>query len=152
MEFVDRLLTCADCGGEFIFTAGEQLFFFDKQFKNDPKRCKPCKSKRSGAGAEGGHGACCGWAFAHGDAHRMFGVRHRDDGAVQADAGAAGALPAVLPEQARADDGCSCHCGGYCRDGCRHGRRARCGGRGAVGRGAGSAGLDSLWLERLPSQ
>src|SRR6202043_716190 len=49
MEFLDRLLTCADCGGEFIFTAGEQLFFFDKQFKNDPKRCKPCKSKRSGA-------------------------------------------------------------------------------------------------------
>jgi CxxC-x17-CxxC domain-containing protein len=42
MEFLDRLLTCADCGGEFIFTAGEQLFFFDKQFKNDPKRCKPC--------------------------------------------------------------------------------------------------------------
>jgi len=36
MEFVDRLLTCADCGGEFIFTAGEQLFFHDKQFKNDP--------------------------------------------------------------------------------------------------------------------
>jgi len=49
MEFVDRLLTCADCGGEFIFTAGEQLFFFDKQFKNDPKRCKPCKCKRAGA-------------------------------------------------------------------------------------------------------
>src|SRR5271169_2764208 len=50
MEFVDRLLTCADCGGEFIFTAGEQLFFVDKQFKNDPKRCKPCKSRRSGVG------------------------------------------------------------------------------------------------------
>ncbi|MEO6911017.1 MAG: zinc-ribbon domain containing protein [Edaphobacter sp.] len=48
MEFVDRLLTCADCAGEFIFTAGEQLFFFDKQFKNDPKRCKPCKFKRAG--------------------------------------------------------------------------------------------------------
>ncbi len=51
MEFVDRLLTCADCGQEFIFTAGEQLFFFDKQFKNDPKRCKPCKSRRAGAAA-----------------------------------------------------------------------------------------------------
>jgi CxxC-x17-CxxC domain-containing protein len=50
MDFVDRLLTCADCGGEFIFTAGEQLFFLDKQFKNDPKRCKPCKSRRSGVG------------------------------------------------------------------------------------------------------
>ena len=48
MDFVDRLLTCADCRQEFIFTAGEQLFFFDKQFKNDPKRCKPCKSRRAG--------------------------------------------------------------------------------------------------------
>ena len=56
MEFLDRLLTCADCGGEFIFTAGEQLFFFDKQFKNDPKRCKPCKSKRSGTGLKAGTG------------------------------------------------------------------------------------------------
>ena len=50
MEFLDRLLTCADCGGEFIFTAGEQLFFFDKQFKNDPKRCKQCKFNRAGIG------------------------------------------------------------------------------------------------------
>jgi CxxC-x17-CxxC domain-containing protein len=56
MEFLDRLLTCADCGGEFIFTAGEQLFFFDKQFKNDPKRCKPCKSKRGGVGLKAGAG------------------------------------------------------------------------------------------------
>jgi CxxC-x17-CxxC domain-containing protein len=50
-QFLDRLLTCVDCHGEFIFTAGEQLFFFDKQFKNDPKRCKPCKSRRSGLAA-----------------------------------------------------------------------------------------------------
>ena len=58
MEFVDRLLTCVDCGGEFVFTAGEQLFFMDKQFKNDPKRCKPCKSRRSAAvsGASAGSG------------------------------------------------------------------------------------------------
>ncbi|HEY0795405.1 MAG TPA: zinc-ribbon domain containing protein [Acidisarcina sp.] len=47
MNFVDRSLKCADCGGEFVFTAGEQLFFHDKQFKNDPKRCKHCKGKRS---------------------------------------------------------------------------------------------------------
>ena len=50
-SFVDRLLNCVDCHSEFIFTAGEQLFFFDKQFKNDPKRCKPCKSRRSGLAA-----------------------------------------------------------------------------------------------------
>jgi CxxC-x17-CxxC domain-containing protein len=47
MDFVDRNLKCQDCGGEFVFTAGEQLFFHDKQFKNDPKRCKDCKGKRS---------------------------------------------------------------------------------------------------------
>ncbi|MCL2660374.1 MAG: zinc-ribbon domain containing protein, partial [Acidobacteriaceae bacterium] len=40
-----------DCGGEFIFTAGEQLFFYDKQFKNDPKRCKLCKSRRASLAA-----------------------------------------------------------------------------------------------------
>jgi CxxC-x17-CxxC domain-containing protein len=47
MDFVDRNLKCQDCGHEFVFTAGEQLFFHDKQFVNDPKRCKDCKGKRS---------------------------------------------------------------------------------------------------------
>jgi CxxC-x17-CxxC domain-containing protein len=46
MEFQDKVLTCVDCGSAFVFTAGEQLFFHDKQFKNEPKRCKNCKSKR----------------------------------------------------------------------------------------------------------
>jgi CxxC-x17-CxxC domain-containing protein len=50
MEFTDRILKCSDCGNEFVFTAGEQLFFNDKQFKNDPKRCKLCKAKRAGLG------------------------------------------------------------------------------------------------------
>ena len=46
MEFQDRMLTCIDCGTQFVFTAGEQLFFHDKQFRNEPKRCKSCKTKR----------------------------------------------------------------------------------------------------------
>ena len=50
MQFVDRFLKCSDCGNDFVFTAGEQLFFYDKQFKNDPKRCKLCKAKRAGLG------------------------------------------------------------------------------------------------------
>lgn len=50
MEFTDRVLKCIDCGSEFIFTAGEQLFFHDKDFKNDPKRCKQCKAKRASGG------------------------------------------------------------------------------------------------------
>jgi CxxC-x17-CxxC domain-containing protein len=48
MEFTDRILKCCDCSSDFFFTAGEQVFFHDKQFKNDPKRCKPCKAKRAG--------------------------------------------------------------------------------------------------------
>jgi len=50
MEFKDRVLKCNDCGAEFVFTAGEQLFFHDKQFKNDPKHCKQCKAKRASGG------------------------------------------------------------------------------------------------------
>src|ERR1700744_4580792 len=46
MEFQDKILKCIDCGTDFVFTAGEQLFFHDKQFRNEPKRCKACKSKR----------------------------------------------------------------------------------------------------------
>jgi CxxC-x17-CxxC domain-containing protein len=58
LQFTDRLLTCADCHAAFVFTAGEQLFFTEKQFKNDPKRCKPCKLRRSGlAAAASGGGA-----------------------------------------------------------------------------------------------
>jgi CxxC-x17-CxxC domain-containing protein len=52
MEFTDRVLTCSDCGAEFIFTAGEQLFFHDKQFKNEPRHCKQCKAKRVRGGVK----------------------------------------------------------------------------------------------------
>ncbi|MCI0356568.1 MAG: zinc-ribbon domain containing protein [Acidobacteria bacterium] len=55
MEFHDRLLTCVDCGAGFLFTAGEQLFFHDKHFQNEPKRCRACKVKRVAAlGGNGG--------------------------------------------------------------------------------------------------
>jgi CxxC-x17-CxxC domain-containing protein len=51
MEYSDRVLKCVDCGAEFVFTAGEQLFFHDKQFANDPKHCKQCKAKRAKSGS-----------------------------------------------------------------------------------------------------
>jgi CxxC-x17-CxxC domain-containing protein len=51
MEFADRILKCVDCGAEFVFTVGEQIFFHDKEFKNDPKHCKQCKAKRATGGA-----------------------------------------------------------------------------------------------------
>jgi len=48
MEFQDRTLTCTDCGAEFTWTVGEQRFFAEKNFRNEPKRCKWCKGKRAG--------------------------------------------------------------------------------------------------------
>lgn len=54
MEFHDKVLKCSECGAEFVFTAGEQMFFADKGFKNEPKRCKACKAKRAESGPAGG--------------------------------------------------------------------------------------------------
>jgi CxxC-x17-CxxC domain-containing protein len=56
MEYQDKVLKCVDCGTDFVFTAGEQLFFHDKQFKNEPKRCKNCKSKRVAVLGSSPHG------------------------------------------------------------------------------------------------
>jgi CxxC-x17-CxxC domain-containing protein len=53
MEFQDRTLRCMDCGAEFVWTAGEQSFFADKNFKNEPKRCRACKAKRAERAATG---------------------------------------------------------------------------------------------------
>jgi len=47
VDFIDRTLRCVDCGDEFVFSAGEQLFFHDREFLNDRKHCRLCKSKRS---------------------------------------------------------------------------------------------------------
>ena len=53
MELQDKQLRCVDCGVEFVWTAGEQLFFADKHFKNEPKRCKACKATRASQLATG---------------------------------------------------------------------------------------------------
>ena len=45
----DRNLTCKDCGAEFVFTAGEQEFYAEKGFTNEPQRCPECRSARKNA-------------------------------------------------------------------------------------------------------
>lgn len=45
MEFQNKVLKCIDCNTDFVFTVGEQIFFRDKQFRNEPKRCKTCKTR-----------------------------------------------------------------------------------------------------------
>lgn len=45
LEFKDKTLKCVDCGESFIFTAGEQAYYYSKQL-SEPKRCKPCRELR----------------------------------------------------------------------------------------------------------
>jgi len=42
----DKTLICRDCGQEFIFTAGEQEFYAQRGFQNEPSRCKECRDSR----------------------------------------------------------------------------------------------------------
>jgi CxxC-x17-CxxC domain-containing protein len=54
MSFTDRTLTCRDCGTIFVFTIGEQEFYAEKGFTNEPTRCPQCrranKARRQGSG------------------------------------------------------------------------------------------------------
>ena len=47
--YEDKTLVCSDCGEEFVFTAGEQEFYAEKGFTNEPKRCKNCRQARKNA-------------------------------------------------------------------------------------------------------
>lgn len=46
MNHEDKTLICKDCGQEFVFTAGEQDFYEEKGFTNEPQRCKSCRDAR----------------------------------------------------------------------------------------------------------
>ena len=39
--YEDKTLVCKECGKEFVFTAGEQEFYAERGFQNEPQRCKP---------------------------------------------------------------------------------------------------------------
>ncbi len=46
-EFEDIIISCVDCGEEFVWSCGEQEFFRDKGLKNSPKRCQECKKAKA---------------------------------------------------------------------------------------------------------
>ena len=48
--FEDKTLVCKECGNEFVFTAGEQEFYAEKGFTNQPQRCKACRDAKKNAG------------------------------------------------------------------------------------------------------
>lgn len=58
--YQDKTLVCRDCGAEFVFTAGEQEFFAEKGFMNDPVRCRDCRASKKQARRERiSHPAIC---------------------------------------------------------------------------------------------
>jgi CxxC-x17-CxxC domain-containing protein len=46
VTYVDRTLTCVDCGVEFIHSAADQEYYQQKGFTSDPKRCASCRAYR----------------------------------------------------------------------------------------------------------
>lgn len=54
MAFQDKTLVCKECGNEFVFTAGEQEFYAEKGFENEPNRCKTCRDARKRRMNDGG--------------------------------------------------------------------------------------------------
>jgi len=67
VTYTDKTLTCRDCGNSFIFTEGEQEFFAQKGYTNEPGRCPECraarKAQRGGTAydTEGGYGSRGGY-------------------------------------------------------------------------------------------
>ncbi len=56
MSFVDKTLTCRDCNAEFVFTIGEQEFYVEKGFTNEPSRCPDCRrANKARRNADGGN-------------------------------------------------------------------------------------------------
>ena len=51
--YTDKVLVCADCGQQFVFTASEQDFYAQRGF-SEPKRCSACRAARKLARPEGG--------------------------------------------------------------------------------------------------
>jgi len=60
----DKTIACRDCGQNFIFTVGEQEFFAQKGFTNEPSRCPDCRAsrKRSNEGFGGGYSTGGGYS------------------------------------------------------------------------------------------
>ncbi len=50
----DKTLTCRDCGAQFTFTVGEQEFYAEKGFTNEPSRCPSCRAANKASRGGGG--------------------------------------------------------------------------------------------------
>jgi CxxC-x17-CxxC domain-containing protein len=69
VAYTDQVITCADCGIDFVFSASEQEFFAQKGFTSAPKRCPSCRAQRrssSGGSSYGNGGGYAGGGYSRG--------------------------------------------------------------------------------------
>lgn len=50
--YEDKTIVCRDCGEEFVFSAGEQEYYAERGFVNEPKSCKACRAKNKNRNRE----------------------------------------------------------------------------------------------------
>ena len=55
MSYVDRTLSCVDCGVDFVHSAADQEFYQQKGFTSDPRRCPSCRASRRVARESGAY-------------------------------------------------------------------------------------------------
>ncbi len=107
VTFVDRPLTCVDCGVEFIHSAADQEFYSQQGFSSEPKRCTSCRASRRAARDNGYDVQDIGGprGYERGDdrpnreyfAVMLLVVRQSGPGPVQAAHGPPGLLLGLLP-------------------------------------------------------
>ncbi|HEY5276912.1 MAG TPA: CxxC-x17-CxxC domain-containing protein [Coriobacteriia bacterium] len=60
--YSDKVLTCADCSQDFVFTASEQEFYATRGF-TEPRRCSACRASRKAARGDTGGGSYGGSGY-----------------------------------------------------------------------------------------
>ncbi|CAA9586986.1 MAG: hypothetical protein AVDCRST_MAG18-4026 [uncultured Thermomicrobiales bacterium] len=73
MSYQDRTLTCADCGQDFTWTAGEQEFYAQRGLTNEPRRCPDCRRARKSQQGGGGGGYASGGGYGGGGGYSSGG-------------------------------------------------------------------------------
>jgi CxxC-x17-CxxC domain-containing protein len=61
----DQVITCSDCGQEFVFTESEQAFYADRGFTT-PRRCAACRAAKKAARGDSGGGSYGGSSYGSG--------------------------------------------------------------------------------------
>jgi len=119
LNFVDKSLTCADCGTSFTFSADDQAFHQEKGFTNEPRRCPSCRAAKR---ADRNGGSSYGGGYGGGGQREMFSATCSQCG-----------KEAQVPFQPRGDKPV------YCSD-CFRSQRSSSGGYGGGGGRGGYGG------------